>query len=177
MLYYVLMYERLFHLQEEVLKTLANQKRLEIIQLLKDHELTVSEMVAMLGISQTNLSQHLAILRRLKLVTVRKAGLHSYYRLSDERVATIITTLREFLRHQHAHESEMVALETLDNDSTYPIVRDPVCGMRISAHSAADSVQQDGKTYYFCASGCKEQFRAKAQPSVHAETKSLLARR
>lgn len=154
------MYERLFHLQEEVLKTLANQKRLEIIQLLKGHELTVSEMVGMLGIAQTNVSQHLAVLRRLKLVAVRKEGLHAHYRLSDERVADIITTLRDFLTHHHAHDPEIAALKALDSDSTYPVVRDPVCGMRISAKSAADSMERDGVTYYFCASGCKEKFLA-----------------
>lgn len=165
------MYERLFHLQEEVLKSLANQKRLEIIHLLKGHELTVSEMVAMLGISQTNVSQHLAVLRRLKLVTVRRSGLHAHYRLSDERVADVVTVLRELLMRQHAHDPEISSLDAaLNTSALYPIVRDPVCGMRISAQSAAASVEHEGAMHFFCASGCKERFlavhQAAAAPSV-----------
>jgi YHS domain-containing protein len=37
---------------------------------------------------------------------------------------------------------------------------DPVCGMEISAGEAADSVEYDGETYYFCSSGCRAAFEA-----------------
>lgn len=153
------MYERLFQLQEETLKTLANQKRLEILQLLKQKELTVSEMVEMIGIPQANLSQHLSILRKLKLVSTRKEGLHVYYRLTDKRIASVIKELREFLKVQYAHEPEIAQISTLDNKNVYPIVRDPVCDMRLSIHEAGESAFFiDGTVFYFCAVGCKEKF-------------------
>ena len=56
-----MLYHRLFSLQEDVFKTIASRKRLEIIQLLKIRELSVSEMVEMLGVRQSNLSQHLSL--------------------------------------------------------------------------------------------------------------------
>jgi DNA-binding transcriptional ArsR family regulator/YHS domain-containing protein len=154
------MYERLFQLQEEILKTLANQKRLEILQLLIKRELTVSEMVEMLGISQANLSQHLSQLRRLKLVTTRKAGLYVYYRLTDKRVANILGDLREFLKTHYAHEPEVAGISSLDNNNIYPLVKDPVCGMRMSMSEVGESVSINNEQYYFCAGGCLKRFTA-----------------
>lgn len=151
------MYERLFQLQEETLKILANQKRLEIVQLLQNKELTVTEMVEMLGMPQANISQHLSLLRQVRIVATRKDGLRVYYRLTDERIIAVVRELRAFLKSQFAHEPEIAGLSSLNN-SIYPIVRDPVCGMRISAPEAFASLEHDGRSYFFCASGCKGHF-------------------
>lgn len=152
------MYERLFQLQEETLKTLANQKRLEIMQLLQNKELTVTEMAEMLGMPQANISQHLSLLRQVRIVVTRKEGLRVYYRLSDDRIVAVIHELRAFLKNQFAHEPEIASLNSL-NSSIYPIVRDPVCGMRLSVSEAFAHVEHKGYSYYFCASGCKDQFQ------------------
>ena len=151
------MYERLFQLQEETLKTLANQKRLEIVQLLQNNELTVTEMVEMLGMPQANISQHLSLLRQVRIVTTRKDGLRVYYRLTDERIIAVVHKLRAFLKSQFAHEPEIAGFSSLDS-GIYPIVRDPVCGMRISAPEAFARVEHEGHSYFFCASGCKDMF-------------------
>lgn len=164
------MYERLFQLQEETLKVLANQKRLEIVQLLQNKELTVTEMVDMLGMPQANISQHLSLLRQVRIVTTRKDGLRVYYRLSDERIIAVVRELRAFLKSQFAHEPEMAHFNSLDN-SMYPIVRDPVCGMRISASEAFARVEHDSRPYYFCASGCKEHFEK--HPSRYVRVKAV----
>jgi DNA-binding transcriptional ArsR family regulator/YHS domain-containing protein len=165
------MYERLFHLQEEILKTLANHKRLEIIQLLKNHELTVNQMVEMLGISQTNVSQHLSVMRRLKLVKVRKEGLHAHYSLTDERIAGVINELRAFLKSQYRNEPEIAEIAALNNDSIYPIVKDPVCGMRISVSEAGETLHVNGTNYYFCAQGCKEAYNTQTSQRITATIK------
>lgn len=154
------MYERLFQLQEETLKTLANQKRLEILQLLRQKELTVSEMIDMIGLPQSNLSQHLSVLRKLKIVSTRKEGLHVYYRLTDERIAAVIQELREFLKTQYAHEPDIAHISSLDSSSMYPIVRDPVCGMRLSTNEVGESAHYGTDNFYFCAAGCKDKFIA-----------------
>jgi DNA-binding transcriptional ArsR family regulator/YHS domain-containing protein len=167
------MYERLFQLQEEALKILANQKRLEIVQLLQNKELTVTEMVDMLGMPQANISQHLSLLRQVRIVTTRKDGLRVYYRLSDERIMAVVRELRAFLKSQFAHEPEIAGLGSLDN-SIYPIVRDPVCGMRISAPEAFAQVEHDGRSYYFCASGCKDRFEK--HPGHYKPREKVIAR-
>lgn len=154
------MQQRLFALQEEVFKTLANQKRLEVVQLLTKRELTVTEMVGMLGIPQANLSQHLSVLRHVKVVSTRKQGLRVYYRLTDEHIGAVVKAMRDFLKIQYAHEAEISKIVSQSNSPLYPIVRDVVCGMRFNIHEAGDSVVLGDREYYFCAQGCKETFTA-----------------
>ncbi|MBW3537920.1 metalloregulator ArsR/SmtB family transcription factor [Candidatus Parcubacteria bacterium] len=156
------MYQKLFSLQEETLKVIANQKRLEIIQLLNNRELTVSEMMEMLGLPQANLSQHLALLRMAKIVATRKQGTSVHYRLTDPEIAAACGLVREFLKRQHRFDPDMRELLEMDHDM-YPVVKDVVCGMRISASEAAGSAIQGGRTYYFCASGCAERFLARPE--------------
>lgn len=155
------MYDQLFQLQEEVLKTIANKKRLEILQLLGTRELTVNEMVAMLGISQANVSQHLAVLRRVKVVTAHKEGMHVYYRVAGTRIIEIITTLRTFLRQQYGDNTSIAYLNELENSVSYPIVKDPVCGMRFGVGDASCSLPSgDGHYVYFCGPGCRDTFKS-----------------
>lgn len=147
------MYSHVFELEEEVFKVIGNQKRLEIIQLLNKRQLNVSEMVEMLGLRQANLSQHLSLLRQHKLVTINKRGREVYYQLADDNIAEAVKLVYHFLQKQYG-----VSKQASDKD-IFPIVADPVCGMRISASEAYDDIKVDGKTYYFCASGCKDTFQ------------------
>lgn len=158
----------LLSIEEEVFKVIANQKRLEIILLLENRELNVGQMEEMLGLKQANLSQHLTLLRQQRLVMVRKNGRESYYKLTDQSIAKSIRMIHEFLRSQHRIELP------LDDSSLFPIVTDPICGMRFSASQSVHHVIQDGKTYYFCATGCKTTFLTKQKLS-HELTHDHLA--
>ncbi len=159
-------YQRLFSIQEDVLKTIAGQKRLEIIQLLKDRELSVGEMVNMLGIRQANLSQHLAILRQHNVVTARKQGLNVHYSLTDSRIAQACELIREFLKDQHREDTEIANIIAKSEMQLYPVVQDSVCGMRVSVSDAAAFTDGEGRTHYFCADGCLIKF--KADPAQYA---------
>ena len=70
----------------ETYKILANPKRLEILTLLNEQEMSVEDIACTLGVPKANVSQHLALLREAHLVTVRKEGLNRYYKISDPRV-------------------------------------------------------------------------------------------
>ena len=67
-------------------KILANSKRLEILNLLREQEMPVEELVKTLGISKANVSQHLALLRHARLVTVHRQGLNAFYNIVDPRI-------------------------------------------------------------------------------------------
>ena len=150
------MYNQIFTLEEEVFKVMANQKRLEIIQLLKHKELSVTEMVNMLGIRQANLSQHLSLLRQSNLLEIRKDGQKVYYRLADKKIAKAVDLIFNFLgSRQRFNPTESTLVKGSD---IYPIVKDPVCGMRMSIQEAFDSTRYAEIMYYFCASGCKSKF-------------------
>lgn len=70
----------------ETYKVLANPKRLEILNLLREQELSVEQLVKTLCVPKANVSQHLALLREAKLVTVRRDGLNKYYNIIDPRI-------------------------------------------------------------------------------------------
>jgi len=74
--------QQLFQLQAEICKALGSPVRLEILHLLGDRELAFGELLAELECSKTNLSQHLAVLRKNKIVEDRREGLRTFYRLS-----------------------------------------------------------------------------------------------
>lgn len=74
----------------EVFKALGNPQRLSIIHALTHDELSVSELARGLGLSLTVTSQHLAILRRLKLVEGRSDGRLTYYSVIDDVVGHLV---------------------------------------------------------------------------------------
>lgn len=154
------MYSKLFSLQEDVFKVIANQKRLELIQLLKNRELSVTQMVEMLGIRQANLSQHLSLLRLHGVVTSRKEGLNVYYKLTDVRIAEATLLIREFLTSQNKLDPATVLRISKDEGALYPVVLDPVCRMRISASEAGSVIEHNSQAVYFCAVGCRDKFVA-----------------
>jgi len=152
------MYEKLFNLQEEVFKVLANQKRLEIIQLLASGELCVGDMIDMLGIAQANLSQHLALMRRAGLLKITKRGTKVYYRLADSTIADAVFSVRNFLvtNNQLGPKEQEYFNQAIE---LYPVVKDVVCGMRLSAVQSSYEIQHEHRQYFFCASGCRDIFR------------------
>ena len=77
----------------ELLAAMANPKRLLILCHLLDEELSVGELSERVELAQSPLSQHLAKLRALRLVTARRDGQQIKYRLASERVVSILTTL------------------------------------------------------------------------------------
>ena len=146
------MYQQIINLEEETFKVLANRKRLEILQLLKKQQLSVNEMVEMLGMRQPNLSQHLTLLRQHNLVKVSRVGQKAYYSLADNKITKSVEMIYQFLQNQHGFADE------LPSSILFPIVRDAVCGMRLSVSEVFDTANHNGQIYYFCASGCKHKF-------------------
>lgn len=76
-----------------LLKAMANENRLRILCLLDEGELSVSELNAKLALSQSALSQHLAILRREGLVATRRSSQTIYYSLQGDEARGVVDTL------------------------------------------------------------------------------------
>ncbi len=79
----------------QVYKILANHIRLEILNILAGREVTVQNLSAAIGISSTNTSQHLTVLRHFRLVKTRRHGTSIYYSLVDERIVVLCKVLNE----------------------------------------------------------------------------------
>lgn len=69
----------------DLLKTLAHPARLRILALLRDGELCVCQINAVVGLAPSTLSEHLTELRRAGLLSERKAGRWVYYRLEPRK--------------------------------------------------------------------------------------------
>lgn len=78
-----------------LLKAMANERRLYILCMLHDKELSVGELCQKLNLSQSALSQHLAWLRRDELVTTRKEAQTVYYSLKSDEVKNMIHLLHQ----------------------------------------------------------------------------------
>ena len=90
----------IYELQAEVSKTMAHPLRLAILHNLKNGEKTVNELTEITGASQSNVSQHLAIMRQRQIVKTRKAGQNIYYRVSSPKISQACDMMREVLIEQ-----------------------------------------------------------------------------
>jgi len=77
----------------ELLKALANRHRLLIICQLIDGERSVGDLAGFLGLRDSTVSQHLALLRRDGLVAARRDAQTIYYSIASDPAREILTTL------------------------------------------------------------------------------------
>ena len=97
-------------LQAELCKSLSDPKRLQIIQELRGGEKAVSELSGILGLKQSNTSQHLAVLRRIGVIVFRKAGNNVYYRLADAKIAEACDLVHEVIAGQLRRSQRLSSL-------------------------------------------------------------------
>lgn len=99
---------RLFELQAEVCKTIANPKRLEIISALKNGEKTVTDLVGILGVPKANVSQHLAVMRHKGILKTRRKGINVFYSISNPKVIRACTLMKEVLSEQMRERNKLI---------------------------------------------------------------------
>jgi rhodanese-related sulfurtransferase/DNA-binding transcriptional ArsR family regulator len=92
--------DQLFEQFARIGKSLSNGRRLEILELLAQRARTVEELARETGLSIANTSQHLQVLRRSNLVTVKREGLYARYSLASDEVLHICISMRR-LGEQH----------------------------------------------------------------------------
>jgi len=99
---------KIYRLHAELCKMLSNPIRLEILNLLRDGEKTVGELVVATGLRQANLSQHLATMRQRGVVMARKEGANVYYRIANPKIIQACDIIREVLFEQLAESGELI---------------------------------------------------------------------
>jgi len=77
------------------LKAISHPLRLKILCVVGDLEVCVQDIVDAVGTSQSNISQHLAILRDKGVLTTRKDANRVFYRVADQRTLQLIVMMRE----------------------------------------------------------------------------------
>src|SRR5690554_4597858 len=79
----------------ELMKALSNQHRLLILCRLIDGEKSVGQLAEFLGIRDSTVSQHLALLRRDGIIAGRRDGQTIWYRIQSEPARNVLTILYE----------------------------------------------------------------------------------
>ncbi len=77
------------------IKAIAHPLRLKILCVLGDQEVSVQDIVEQVGTSQSNISQHLAILRDKGVLSTRKDANRVFYRVEDLRTLKLVSMMRE----------------------------------------------------------------------------------
>ena len=100
----------LYEVKAGLFKGLAHPFRIRILELLSAAaEVSVTDLQNETGLEASHLSQHLAVLRRHRLVDSERRASHVYYRLADAKVADLLTVARELLLSVLATDREMLA--------------------------------------------------------------------
>jgi DNA-binding transcriptional ArsR family regulator len=82
----------------DAFNALAEPRRRELVAALAGQERSVTELVALLGLAQSQVSKHLTVLRRVGVVDVRDAGRHRMYRLNGAALKPIHDWVKQFER-------------------------------------------------------------------------------
>jgi DNA-binding transcriptional ArsR family regulator len=92
-------------------RALGDPTRLHILELLRGEELPVKQIVQRVGTSQPRVSAHLACLRWCGFVKTRREHRTVYYRLADQRIASMLDLARSLLDENAEHVAACRALE------------------------------------------------------------------
>ncbi len=89
--------KELYKIHAEICKVFSNPIRLEILNLLRDKEMSVTELMNKSRLSQVNISQHLSIMKSRGVVNSKREGRNNYYKLSNPKIIKAFDIIRDVL--------------------------------------------------------------------------------
>lgn len=102
------MEQRIYAYHAEMCKVFSHPKRLEIINTLRDKEISAGDLGRRLGMSKANLSQHLSMMRERRILVSRKEGNVVYYRIASARLLQAFDMLREMMFDQIRQDAALI---------------------------------------------------------------------
>ena len=86
-----------YTIHAEMCKVFSNPTRLKILNLLRDKEMSVTELTEKAGLSQSNISQHLSIMKSKEIVIAERKSKNVYYKLTNPKIIKAFDIIREVL--------------------------------------------------------------------------------
>jgi len=99
---------RAIQLKSEVLKALGQPTRLKILELLRNGERCICEIVPAINGEQSNISRHISVMQKSNLITTRKDGVKVMVKVRDPRIFEILDTVGLFLKAQMQEQSRVM---------------------------------------------------------------------
>jgi DNA-binding transcriptional ArsR family regulator len=103
----------------DIFQALAHPTRIAILELLGAGEQSSSALIEKLGIEQSNLSQHLAILRAKQLVTNRKVGNQVFYSVRDPLINEVLRLMRVYFQDRVKEAMGMLDAAELPSEARH----------------------------------------------------------
>src|SRR3990167_8197086 len=100
--------KELYKIHAEMCKVFSNPTRLEILNLLRDKQLSVTQLIEETRLSQANISQHLSIMKSKGIATSDRKGKNIYYKLSNPKIIKAFDIIREVLAEKIKKNGKMV---------------------------------------------------------------------
>jgi ArsR family transcriptional regulator len=99
----------IYQVKAEFFKTLAHPARIRVLELLRDGDRTVGELIPEVGIEASHLSQQLGIMRRANLVQSRKDGATVVYSVSNPMIFELLDVAKKILTSSLAETRDLLA--------------------------------------------------------------------
>ncbi|AWN65824.1 transcriptional regulator [Lactococcus lactis subsp. lactis] len=91
---------------------LSNETRLQVLEILKEGENTVSELMEKIGCNQSNLSQHLSCLKECGFIVSHQSGKYVYYSLANTDLFRLLNIIDETIYDMHWSKNEEIECAT-----------------------------------------------------------------
>ena len=106
------MEDQIYTYHAEMCKVFSHAKRLELINTLRDKEMSAGELGGRLGLTPANLSQHLTMMKERHILVSRKEGNVVYYQIANSRLLEAFDLLREILFEQIRQDAALIQGKT-----------------------------------------------------------------
>lgn len=99
----------IFEIQAEFCRAMGNATRLQILHILREGPLTVSEIMDRLGLNQSMVSRQLAVLRSVGVVSGERRGNEMRYKITHETIGEVCDLVRKVLSEQTQRQTDALS--------------------------------------------------------------------
>ena len=111
--------EEFYNLHSEFCKSIFNPKRLAIIDALRNNSMNVNELSGKLKTSQSNISQHLGILKSKGLVKANIEGNCTYYHISNNKILEACDMVSEVIKEKYNNDNKLISESMKSQEGFY----------------------------------------------------------
>ena len=105
------MEDQIYQYHAEMCQVFSHPKRLEVINVLRDGEMSVTELAQKLELTIGNLSQHLSMMKERHILLTRKEGNMVYYRILNLKLIRCFDMMREMLFEQIRQDAALLEVK------------------------------------------------------------------
>ncbi len=99
--------KKIYMMHAEMCKVFTSPVRLEILDMLREGEKSVNELVQLIGVNQSNVSQHLQIMKDRGILRTDKKGNHVFYSISNPKISKAFGIMKEIMIDQLAESEQL----------------------------------------------------------------------